>query len=186
MGIPRIVVNKNAKDRRQTSPSLPAAAFPSQGIPMDEKSVWRDRKTRSTLQDKGEVILTAHGITTNTDTPDEDKASGEEVVVLASFSLFFFALPSPPPTLAQRRIHGTPTTIATTDINDQTAGQTSLPIATVRTDAAARAKARVRGPPTPMSPIATKADPNAVSMTTRDAHKQEEEAKKRFATSMQK
>jgi hypothetical protein len=144
----------------------------------------RDRTTTSASQDEGEVIATVHGITTEADgTRDDDDASGEAVVV-ASFSSFF-ALP-PPPALSQRKIHATPTTIATTDISDLAADQTDSLNATARIDAAARDEARARGPPSPASPVATRANPSAASMTTREAHEHEEEAKNRFATSMHK
>ena len=98
-------------------------------------------------------------------TRDDDDANGEAVVV-ASFSSSF-ALPSPP-TLARGKIHGTPTTTTMMDINDLAAGQTSLLVATGRIDAAAQDKARARGLPSPASPVATRANPSAVSMTVRE------------------
>jgi len=102
-----------------------------------------------------QAIATVHGITTEMDgTRDDNDVSGEAVVV-ASFSSSF-ALPSPP-TLTRGKIHATPTTTAMMDINDLAAGQTSLLVATARIDAAAQDEARARGPPSPASPVATRA-----------------------------
>jgi hypothetical protein len=128
-----------------------------------------------------QAITTVHGITTKTDGTHDDKDVSGEAVVVSSFSSSF-ALPSLP-SLAWGKIHATPTTTVTTDINDLATSQTSLLIATARIDAAAQDEARARGPPSPASPVATRANPSAANMTTREAHKQEEEAKNRFATS---
>ncbi len=98
-------------------------------------------------------------------THDDDNVSGEAVVV-ASFSSSF-ALPSPP-TLARGKIHVTPTTTTMMDINDLAAGQTSLLVATGRIEVAAQDKACARGPPSPASPVMTRANPSAASMTARE------------------
>ena len=125
--------------------------------------------------------MTVHGITTQTDgMRDDDDESGKAVVV-ASFSSSF-VLPSPP-ALARGKIHATPTTTATTGINDLAAGQTSLLVATTRINAAARDEARGRGPLSPASPVVAGANPSTASMTAGEAHEQEEEAKNRFVTS---